>query len=362
MNRSGGRTGSSSPWLAGLTSALATLAGVLVLVALVGLVVYRAPGPRSPGRHPTTVIFRKGAHVAEIAGELQRAHVVRSSALFMAAAQLTGAAHALKAGEYAFPSGASLAAVIRKLRIGDIVHHRITVPEGLTSRQVLDILMHADVLTGAVGVPPEGSVLPDTYEVVRGDSRAAVLKRMMDADARLLAELWDKRRPALPYANVGQAVILASIVEKETAIPSERPRIAAVYLNRLRQGMKLEADPTVIYGVDGGAPLGHPLRESELQTPNPYNTYLNPGLPPAPIDNPGRASLAAVMDPPSTAELYFVANGAGGHVFSATLSEHQKNVERWRKIEHERALLTGTPATATAPPVLAAAITPPPAH
>jgi UPF0755 protein len=159
----------------------------------------------------------------------------------------------------------------------------------------------------------------------------------MDADDRLLAQLWAKRRAGLPYTNVEQAVVLASIVEKETALAAERPRVAAVYLNRLKRGIRLDSDPSVIYGITKGDPLGHGLRESELQADTPYNTYLNPGLPPTPIDNPGRASLAAVMDPPTTDEVYFVADGTGGHAFAKTLAEHVQNVARWRKIEQQRA-------------------------
>ncbi len=326
---------------------------------------YKSPGPKARAGAATTVIFAKGAHTSEIAADLERAGVIRSGAIFMAAAEVTGAAKALKAGEYAFPSRASLEAVLHRMRTGDVVHHRVTIPEGTTSRQAVDILMHTDVLTGDLSTPPaEGSLLPETYDVVRGETRAAVLQRMMDADDRLLAQLWATRRKGLPYTNIEQAVILASIVEKETALDSERPRVAAVYLNRLSQGMKLEADPTVIYGLNGGGPLGHGIRMSELQTNTPYNTYLNPGLPPTPIDNPGRASLAAVMDPPVSDDLYFVADGTGGHAFSKTLAEHAQNVQRWRKIEQQRAqaeALAGTP-QATTPPSQAGAPPPPMEH
>jgi len=334
------------PVFAGLGAAVGVLFAAACALGLVGLVLYKAPGPKARAGAATTVIFPKGAHTSEIAADLERAGVIRSGAIFMAAAEVTRAAKALKAGEYAFPSGASLAAVIHRIRSGEVVHHRVTIPEGMTSRQVVDILMHTDVLTGAIPTPPEGALLPETYEVVRGETRAAVLQRMMDADDRLLAQLWANRRKGLPYTNIEQAVILASIVEKETALDAERPRVAAVYLNRLSQGMKLEADPTVIYGLTGGGPLGHGIRESELQANTPYNTYLNPGLPPTPIDNPGRASLAAVMDPPVTDDLYFVADGTGGHAFSKTLAEHAQNVQRWRQIEQQRAeaeALAGAP-------------------
>ena len=334
--------------IAGTAGALATLAVGIAAFVLLSLWIYRGAGPAARIGTVTTVILRKGAGVAEVGADLQQAGVIRSAPLFLAAAQVSGAAHRLKAGEYAFPSRASLQQVIRRIRLGLVVHHRVTIPEGLSARQVADVLAHTEVLTGPVAPPAEGSILPETYEVVRGETRAAVLARMAEARDRLLAMLWAHRRPGLPYADAQQAVTLASIVEKETALDDERPRVAAVYLNRLRQGMKLEADPTVVYAVTGGEPLGHGLRESELQTPSPYNTYLNPGLPPGPIDNPGRASLAAAMDPPDSADLYFVADGTGGHVFAATVAQHDKNVARWREIEKHAAdlALAGAPAPA----------------
>jgi UPF0755 protein len=187
-----------------------------------------------------------------------------------------------------------------------------------------------------VAAPAEGAVLPETYEVRRGDDRSAVLRRMIEARDKELAVLWAHRSPGLPYRSPEDAVTLASIVEKETAKPDERPRIAAIFINRLRAGMRLESDPTTVYGLTGGRPLGHGLRVSELQSQTPYNTYVIPGLPPTPIANPGRASLAAALDPLSTNELYFVADGAGGHVFSSTLAEHQQNVAKWRAIEAKR--------------------------
>jgi UPF0755 protein len=214
--------------------------------------------------------------------------------------------------------------------------------------QVAAILNGSDVLTGDIPTPAEGSVLPETYEVVRGDSRAAVLQRMMDARDRVLAALWSQRKPGLPFSTPEQAVTLASIVEKETAVAAERPRVAAVYINRLKINMKLQADPTVIYGVTAGAPLGRGLRQSELQAPTPYNTYVNFGLPAGPIGNPGRASLAAVMDPPDTDELFFVADGSGGHVFSKTYEEQERHVAQWRSIERRSQNGASTPADAAA--------------
>ena len=339
--------GSGRPVIAGAAGALATLAAVVLVLAGLSVWIYEAPGPKARSGASTTVVLRHGAGIAEIGADLQGAGVVRSSALFLAASQITGAARHMRAGEYAFSSRASLQQVIRRLRLGLIVHHRITIPEGFTSRQVADLLGRSEVLTGQIAVPAEGSLLPETYEVIRGQSRASVIRRMQDDRDRVLALLWAERQPGLPFATPDQAVAVASIVEKETAIPAERPHVAAVYINRLRQGVKLEADPTVIYGLTNGAgPLGHGLKVSELAAPGPYNTYLNPGLPPTPIDNPGRASLAAALDPVKSEDLYFVADGSGGHAFSRTLAEHQKNVERWRAFEKAQAdhlALAGAP-------------------
>jgi UPF0755 protein len=333
-------------WLQSLASGLVTCIVLGLAALLVSVWLYESAGPKAEAGGATTVIFRKGAGVSEIAGDLARAGVVRSGALFVAAAEITRAAPRLKAGEYAFPSQASLAQVLRKIRIGDIVHHRITIAEGLTSQQAVDLINASDVLVGQIPTPPEGAILPETYDVTRGEQRSAVLQKMMDARDRVVSELWAHHKPGLPFQTLDQAVTLASIVEKETALPGERPRVAAVYVNRLRQGMKLQADPTVIYGITGGLPLGRGIRESELLAPNPYNTYVITGLPPGPIGNPGRASLAAVMDPPDTSEVYFVADGTGGHVFASTYEAQAENVARWRQIEKDRqqaAALTTAP-------------------
>ncbi|MDR3511343.1 MAG: endolytic transglycosylase MltG [Caulobacteraceae bacterium] len=316
-------------------SAASTLGLILAALVVAGLWLYLGPGPKAPVGASTTVILRQGAHLPEIAATLERGHAIISAPLFMAAAQITGSARRLKAGEYEFPSRASMAEVVGKIRRGEVVHHMVTIPEGLTSEQAVDILMNTPVLTGAAPIPPEGSILPETYEVRRGEDRSAVLQRMMDARDVLLRTLWAQRRDGLPFTSPEQAVTLASIVEKETALADERPRVAAVFLNRLAKGMRLGSDPTVVYGLTGGRPLGHGIRQSELATPTPYNTYLIDGLPPTPICNPGRASLAAVLDAPHTNELYFVANGLGGHNFASTLEAHQKNVEHWRAIEHQ---------------------------
>ncbi len=329
-------------WLQSLVSGIVTFTVIGLVSLLVSVWGYESAGPKARAGAATTVIFRKGASVSEIAADLAQAGVVRSAALFIAAAEITRAAPRLKAGEYAFPSEASLAQVVRKIRTGDIVHHRITIAEGLTSQQAVDLINASDVLVGQIPTPPEGSILPETYDVTRGEQRSAVLQKMMDARDRVVGELWAHHKPGQPIGTVDEAVTLASIVEKETALPSERPRVAAVYVNRLRLGMKLQADPTVIYGITGGLPLGRGIRESELLAPNPYNTYVVAGLPPGPIGNPGRASLAAVMDPPDTNDLYFVADGTGGHIFAATYEEQAQNVARWRQIEKDRQQATTT--------------------
>ncbi|MBE7219240.1 MAG: endolytic transglycosylase MltG [Caulobacteraceae bacterium] len=337
---------------AGFAGALLTFAALALLALVAALLVLHAPGPRGSGDpHGTDVVLRKGAGLQEIGGALERAHVVASAPVFIAAAELTGASRRLKPGEYLFPPRASLSAVIGRIRRGEIVHHRITVPEGWSSQQVMDALRASDVLTGDAPTPPEGAVLPETYDVVRGESRAAVLGRMMDARDRVLAELWSHRRAGLPFTGAEQAVILASIVEKETALAAERPRVAAVYVNRLERGMPLQADPTVIYGLTHGAgPLGRPLSANDLLVEGPYNTYLHPGLPPTAIGNPGRASLAAVMDPPVTPDLYFVASGGGGpSLFSSTLEQHNANVAKLRAWEkaHPQVITTRTLSTVT---------------
>ena len=305
------------------------IGGALWLAWLVG-------GPARNGK-VADLVLPSGVSVTEIAARLRRARVIRSEFLFVATAEFTRAAGRLKAGEYAFAPGVSLWRVIATIAEGRIVRRQVTVPEGVTSAWVARRLASDPVLTGAVTTPPEGALLPDTYAVGWGEARSAVMARMMAARDRLLARLWAVRAPNLPYAKPEQAVTLASIVEKETALPAERPRIAGLFVNRLRAGMRLESDPTVIYGLTGGAPLGHGLRASELAATTSYNTYRTAGLPPTPIANPGRAALIAAMEPAATSDLYFVADGTGGHAFAATMAEHLKNVARWRAIESARA-------------------------
>ena len=311
-------------------SAFATLSLALVVVAIWAVWSYRGPGPATTDGQPAVVMLRKGAGLNEIAASLERAKVVRSSAIFIAAAQVTGAARSLKAGEYEFASRAPMSRVLGDIRAGKIVRHQVTIPEGITVEMALEILNKEDGLTGVAPTPPEGSILPETYDYQRGEDRAAVLQRMMDARDKLLATLWAKRKPGLPISTPEEAVILASIVEKETGVASERPQVASVFVNRLMKGMRLESDPTIIYGITKGRPLGRRIFLSELNAPTPYNTYAIQGLPPTPIANPGRASIAAVLDPPVTNYIFFVADGSGGHAFAETYAEHQRNVEKWR--------------------------------
>jgi UPF0755 protein len=318
---------------------LLTMLGLVALVVVVGATwIYQGPGPAARSGEVTNVVLRRGASLPEIASTLEQAGVIRSSSIFLTAAQTTGAARRLKAGEYEFPSHASLRQVLAKIRDGKIVRHHVTVAEGLTSDMVVDILMGAPELTGTVPTPPEGSVLPETYQVQRGEDRAAVLQRMMDDRDALLDKLWASRQPGLPFETREQAVTMASIVEKETALAAERPHVAAVFINRLRQGIRLDTDPTVIYGISRGRPLGRGLRRSELDTPTPYNTYKIVGLPPTPIANPGKAALEAVLNPMKSDDLYFVADGTGGHVFASTYEEHERNVAKWRQVERSKAV------------------------
>lgn len=317
-------------------------AGLAILVALAGAWIYLGPGPTAPRGETTLVVLEPGKGVGRIARALEEAGVVGSATAFSVAARLTGAGGDLKAGEYEFPSRASLARVLEQVRDGRVVRRTVTIPEGWTSAMVVDALNALPTLTGWVSEPPEGSVLPDTYAYRRGEARQAVLERMQAAHDRALADLWAERQPGLPLATPEEAVILASIVEKETGVAAERPRVAAVFTNRLRAGMPLQSDPTVIYGVSKGRPLGRGILASELARETPWNTYRRIGLPPTPIANPGREALEAVLNPPTTDELFFVADGTGGHAFAVTYEEHNRNVQRWRAIERQRAAAKGS--------------------
>jgi UPF0755 protein len=334
------------------TAILAATATVslFVIVALVAVwsVLY-APGPAARSGESTVVTLPSGAGVAAIAATLKSEGVIRSTDMFKAAAALTGSDRKLRAGEYEVPSKASLRSVIRLLVEGKVVRHYVTLPEGWSSAQAVDILNAQPILTGTIeAVPDEGALWPDTYEISRGETRLSVIRRMSVARDQNLARLWAARSPTTVVRSPEEAMILASIVEKETGIASERPRVAAVFTNRLRAGMRLESDPTIVYGVTRGRPLGRGIRRSELDAPTPWNTYQIDGLPPTPIANPGAEAIAAVLNPPRTDELFFVADGTGGHVFARTFDEHLANVARWREIERRKA---GLPPGAPAPAV-----------
>jgi UPF0755 protein len=289
-----------------------------------------------PAGSPVDVVIPRGASLPRAAEILKKAGAISSTSRFLFQAKLLGGGAGIKAGEYEIRPHASNGQILALLRSGKTLQRLVTIPEGLPSILVWERLTAAPALVGDVAVPPEGSVLPDSYSYQRGETRAAVLKRMQAAMAKTLAKLWAQRAPTTVARTPEEALILASIVEKETAKPDERPMVAAVYSNRLRQGMKLDADPTVIYPVTKGKPLGRRILESELHADNGYNTYARPGLPIGPIANPGRASIAAVLHPAQSQALYFVADGTGGHVFANTLAEHNSNVAKWREIRRER--------------------------
>ena len=341
------RVGKRSGVVAAVLAASATFSLFLIAALVWAWSVYYAPGPSARAGEATIVALPTGSGVSAIAATLKSAGVIRSTDMFKAAATLTGADRRLRAGEYQVPTKASLRAVLRLLTDGRVVRHFVTIPEGWSSAQAVDILMKEAVLTGTVDeVPEEGSLWPETYEVSRGETRASVVARMQRAQTDNLAKLWATRSPNTVVRTPEDAVILASIVEKETGLASERPRVASVFSNRLRMGVRLESDPTIVYGITKGRPLGRGIRQSELAADTGWNTYLIDGLPPTPIANPGEQALRAVLNPPRTDDLFFVADGTGGHVFARTYEEHLLNVARWREIERRKA---GLPPGVTPP-------------
>ena len=278
----------------------------------------------------------RGLGIRDIADVLQREGVIDQPYIFMGSVIALKARGELKYGEYQFSKHASIADVVDTIIEGKVVQHAFTVPEGLTSEQIVARLLESTALTGQIKeIPREGTLLPETYRFTRGMTREQIIQRMQQAHRRVLQDVWEHRMPDLPVKTPEQLVTLASIVEKETGRPDERTRVAAVFVNRLKTRMRLQSDPTIIYGLTGGkGSLGRPIQKNEIDQPTPYNTYVIDGLPPGPIANPGRASLEAAANPARTKEVYFVADGSGGHVFSDNYTEHQKNVARLRGIEH----------------------------
>ncbi len=300
------------------------------------------PGPLA---NSTVAIIPKGEGVLEIAGRLEREGIVSDRRVFMAqyyAARLygglSGDKSGIKAGEYEIKKQASMRQVLDTLVEGRAILQKFTVPEGLTSLQIVERLRADQNLTGdIVQVPPEGMILPNTYRFSRGLSRQEILDRMLADHQKLIADLWEKRQQGLPIQTLQQAIVLASIIEKETGRGDERDRVAAVFVNRLRKNMRLQSDPTIVYGLVGGqGPLGRAITRSDIDSKTPYNTYQIDGLPPGPICNPGRQAIEATLNPAKTSDLFFVADGSGGHVFTTNLKDHNAAVQNWRKFERDQ--------------------------
>ena len=328
-------------------NAVFTILILFAIVAAGGLYLgkqkFEEPGPLQQEK---VVNIPRGLGTRDIADLLTREGVIDQPWTFIGGVLVLKAREGLKYGEYQFARHASLRDVLDTITEGKVVQHALTIPEGLTSEQIVARLLQNDALAGPIKeIPKEGTLLPETYKFTRGTTRESIIHRMQQASANMVQEVWQHRMVGLPLKSPEELLTLASIVEKETAKPDERTRVAAVFLNRLKQKMRLQSDPTIIYGLTGGkGSLGRPIKKSEIEQPTPYNTYVIDGLPPGPIANPGLASLEAVANPARTKELYFVADGNGGHVFSETYEQHQKNVAKLRSIEHAQ----GVPANATA--------------
>ena len=335
------------------------LFSLVLLIALIGGVTFVVGKQRfemaGPLAQEKIVVIPRSSGVRDIADQLEREGVIDQPWLFIGGVIMMKAREELKYGEYQFAARTSVREVIDIIMQGKVLQHAFTIPEGLTSEQIVARLSENDVLTGNIrDIPREGTLLPETYKFNRGMTREQMIQRMQQQQKRVVQEIWDRRMADLPLRSVEQLIVLASIVEKETGKPEERTRVAAVFLNRLKQKMKLQSDPTIIYGLVGGkGTLGRPIMRSEIEQPTPYNTYVIEGLPPGPIANPGRAALDAVANPARTKELFFVADGTGGHAFADNYEQHQKNVARLRAIEQQgnpnAARASGAPPRAAAP-------------
>lgn len=310
---------------------------IVVCIALAGLAIwsirsFTAPGPLDA---PELVELERGVSLTAASEMLEKDGAITNAAIFRLGARYRGLDDKVKYGEYEIPASASMEEVLDIVTSGKSIQYKVTIAEGLTSWEVVEALRANPLLSGEIEtVPPEGSLAPDTYFVARGSSREELVSRMLDAQAIILATAWASRDADLPLKSPEEALTLASIVEKETALASERPLVGGVFINRLRQGMRLQSDPTIIYGITKGeGPLDRPIRRSDIEKPTAYNTYVIDRLPPGPISNPGRDAILAVVNPAPTDALYFVADGSGGHAFASTLRDHQKNVAAWRRIE-----------------------------
>lgn len=307
------------------------------LVLLVGPLVFAWGWYGSTGLEKNrSFLVRSGSSLTVVAQKLEQEGLVNSAQGFLLRAKIFASRDPVKAGEFLLPARSSSATILDTFQHGEVIRRFVTIPEGLPSVLVKQRLMAEPLLTGTIPVPKEGTVLPESYDFERGESRVEVLARMQQAMKDALAELWPKRAQSIAVKTPEEAIILASVVEKETGKRRERPMVAALYSNRLKKGMRLQADPTIIYPITHGKPLGRRIRRSEIDAVNGYNTYSMAGLPKGPITNPGRAAIEAVLHPASTDALYMVADGTGGHVFAKTLEEHNRNVAKWFAIRRAR--------------------------
>ena len=304
---------------------------------------FEEPGPL---KTTDTILVRPNTSVAEIATQLERLDMVSDARIFRLGVRAFGSDSTLKAGEYEVRAGASMRDIMELMQSGKSVQYALTIPEGMTVWQAFKRIAATEELTGDLPaeLPPEGSLAADTLRFTRGMERQAIVDKLMADQRALVQSIWERRDPDLPIKDVNEFVTLASIVEKETGRADERPRVAAVFVNRLRRGMRLQSDPTILYGLFGGQgkPEDRPIYRSDIDKPTPYNTYTIDGLPPGPIANPGRAALEAVANPSETKDLYFVADGTGGHVFAETLDEHNANVARYRAFLREQEQAAGS--------------------
>ncbi|MBT0668097.1 endolytic transglycosylase MltG [Novosphingobium profundi] len=316
--------------------AYALLAALVLVVAIVGWNFVGGWYGSGPLAKDASFIVPSGASLSSVSEKLEEKGVVASADGFAFRARLFGGGRSIKAGEFSIPAHASASRVLSIITSDDVIRRQVMIPEGMPSVMVYDRLKAQEALTGEITVPEEGSVLPATYDIQKGETREEVLRQMQAAMSRELKELWAKRASGLVVKTPEEALVLASIVEKETAKPEERTVVAGLYSNRLREGMLLQADPTIIYPITRGKPLGRRIRQSEIQAINDYNTYTMVGLPKYPICNPGKASIEAVLHPADTDALYMVADGKGGHVFASTLAQHNENVKKWFAIRRAR--------------------------